>query len=36
MDIKDVKKIAVIGMGTMGPGIAQVMAHAGYEVAGYD
>ncbi|MFH2128251.1 MAG: 3-hydroxyacyl-CoA dehydrogenase family protein [Pseudomonadota bacterium] len=36
MDITDIKKIAVIGMGTMGPGIAQVMAHAGYEVAGYD
>ena len=36
MDIKDVKKIAVIGTGTMGPGIAQVMAHNGYQVSGYD
>lgn len=36
MDIKDIKKIAVVGLGTMGPGIAQVMAQAGYEVSGYD
>jgi len=36
MEITDIKKIAVIGLGTMGPGIAQVMAQAGYEVGGYD
>lgn len=36
MEIKDIKKIAVIGTGTMGPGIAQVMAHNGYQVSGYD
>ena len=36
MEIKDIKKIAVVGMGTMGPGIAQVLAHGGYEIAGYD
>lgn len=36
MEIKDIKKIAVIGTGTMGPGIAQVMAHNGYQVSGFD
>jgi 3-hydroxybutyryl-CoA dehydrogenase len=36
MEIKDLEKIAVVGLGTMGPGIAQVMAQAGYEVGGYD
>ena len=36
MEIKDIKKIAVIGLGTMGPGISQVMAQAGFEVGGYD
>ena len=36
MEIKDIKKIAVVGLGTMGPGIAQVLAHAGYQVSGYD
>lgn len=36
MDAKDIKKIAVLGFGTMGPGIAQVMAQAGYEVSGFD
>ena len=36
MEIADIKKIAVIGLGTMGPGIAQVMALAGYEVGGFD
>ena len=36
MDTKDIKKIAVIGMGTMGPGIAQVLAMAGYQVSGFD
>ena len=36
MEIKEIKKVAVIGMGTMGPGIAQVMAQAGLEVGAYD
>lgn len=35
MELKDVKKIALFGAGTMGPGIAQVFAVAGYEVAMY-
>jgi 3-hydroxybutyryl-CoA dehydrogenase len=33
--LEDVKKVAVIGAGTMGPGLAQVFATAGYEVALY-
>ncbi|HUJ89400.1 MAG TPA: 3-hydroxyacyl-CoA dehydrogenase family protein [Syntrophorhabdales bacterium] len=32
MGIAEIKKIAVIGSGTMGPGIAQVFAVAGYDV----
>jgi 3-hydroxybutyryl-CoA dehydrogenase len=32
MDLKKIKKIGVIGSGTMGPGIAQTFARAGYEV----
>ncbi len=32
MNIADVRKIAVIGAGTMGAGIAQTCAAAGYEV----
>jgi len=36
MEITDIHKIAIIGLGTMGPGIAQVMAQAGYQVSGYD
>ncbi|GHU08201.1 3-hydroxyacyl-CoA dehydrogenase [Betaproteobacteria bacterium] len=35
MKLQDVKKIALFGAGTMGPGIAQVFAVAGYEVAMY-
>lgn len=35
MKVEDVKKIAVFGAGTMGPGLAQVFAAAGYEVALY-
>lgn len=31
--IKDIKKIAVLGAGTMGPGIAQSFATGGYEVS---
>lgn len=33
MDINDVKKVALFGAGTMGPGLAQVFAAAGYKVA---
>jgi 3-hydroxybutyryl-CoA dehydrogenase len=36
VNIKDIKKIALFGAGTMGPGIAQVFAVAGFEVAMYD
>ncbi|MGD0233189.1 MAG: 3-hydroxyacyl-CoA dehydrogenase family protein [Syntrophorhabdales bacterium] len=32
MGIGEIKKVAVIGAGTMGPGIAQVFAAAGYDV----
>ena len=32
MDVKDVKKVAVLGAGDMGHGIAEVCAIAGYEV----
>jgi 3-hydroxybutyryl-CoA dehydrogenase len=33
--LDDVKKVAVIGAGTMGPGLAQVFATAGYRVTMY-
>lgn len=33
MTLQDIKKIAVLGAGTMGPGIAQVYAMGGYDVA---
>jgi 3-hydroxybutyryl-CoA dehydrogenase len=36
MAVKDVKKVAVIGTGTMGPGIAQVFAQNGIDVRIYD
>jgi len=36
MTIESIKKIAVIGAGTMGQGIAQVCASAGYQVLLYD
>lgn len=32
MKLEDIKRIAVLGAGTMGPGIAQVYATGGYEV----
>ena len=32
LNLEDIKKIAVIGAGTMGHGIAQAFAYAGYEV----
>lgn len=35
MDVGDVRKVAVIGAGTMGPGLAQVFAGAGYPVSLY-
>lgn len=36
MHLSDVKKIAVLGAGTMGPGIAQTYAMGGYQVCLYD
>ncbi len=36
MDITEVKKITVLGMGTMGPDIALAFSIAGYEVTGVD
>lgn len=33
MEISEIKKVAVFGAGTMGPGLAQVFATAGYQVA---
>ncbi len=36
MDIQQLKRIGIIGAGTMGQGIAQVCAQAGYEVLFYD
>lgn len=36
MKVEDIKKVAVIGFGTMGSGIAQVFALAGYEVTARD
>ena len=36
MTTKDIKKVAVIGAGTMGPGIAQVLAQHGVEVKIFD
>jgi 3-hydroxybutyryl-CoA dehydrogenase len=35
VDVKDVKKVAVVGAGTMGPGLAQVFACAGHPVSLY-
>jgi 3-hydroxybutyryl-CoA dehydrogenase len=35
MDVKDVKKIFVVGAGTMGSGLAQAYAEAGYQVTLY-
>ena len=36
MDLKDIKKIGIIGAGTMGSGIAQVFAEAGFYVYLFD
>lgn len=36
MDIKDIKKVGVVGIGTMGHGIAQISAQAGYDVTVVD
>jgi 3-hydroxybutyryl-CoA dehydrogenase len=33
--VEDIKKVAVFGAGTMGPGVAQLFAAAGYEAALY-
>ncbi|MBN1321695.1 MAG: 3-hydroxyacyl-CoA dehydrogenase family protein [Thermoleophilia bacterium] len=35
MEIQDVQKVAICGAGTMGPGLAQVFATAGYDVTMY-
>jgi 3-hydroxybutyryl-CoA dehydrogenase len=34
--VEDIKRVAIIGFGTMGSGIAQVVAQAGYEVIARD
>jgi 3-hydroxybutyryl-CoA dehydrogenase len=36
MNLKEIRKIAVIGLGTMGPGLVEAFAQAGYRVTGYD
>lgn len=36
MNPEEIKKIAIIGLGTMGPGLAEVFLQAGYRVTGYD
>ncbi|MCB2228837.1 MAG: 3-hydroxyacyl-CoA dehydrogenase family protein [Desulfarculaceae bacterium] len=36
MNLEQVKSIAVIGLGTMGPGLALAFAQGGYPVVGYD
>ncbi|HEX6225757.1 MAG TPA: 3-hydroxyacyl-CoA dehydrogenase NAD-binding domain-containing protein, partial [Chryseolinea sp.] len=36
MKVDSIKSIAVVGAGTMGQGIAQVCAQAGYAVMLYD
>ena len=35
MKVADVKKVAIFGAGTMGPGLAQTFAVAGYQVCVY-
>ena len=35
MKLDEIKKVAIIGAGTMGPGLAQVFATAGYDVSLY-
>lgn len=35
MEVKDIKKVALFGVGTMGPGLALVFAKAGYKVTMY-
>ncbi|MCF8042732.1 MAG: hypothetical protein K9K65_12895 [Desulfarculaceae bacterium] len=36
MNADHIKNVAVIGMGTMGPGLAQAFALAGFQVTGFD
>ena len=36
MNKQKIKTVAMLGLGTMGHGIAQVFAAAGYQVRGYD
>lgn len=35
MEVKEIKKVALFGVGTMGPGLALVFAKAGYKVSMY-
>jgi 3-hydroxybutyryl-CoA dehydrogenase len=36
MNLKEIREVAVIGLGTMGPGLAEIFAQAGCRVTGYD
>jgi 3-hydroxybutyryl-CoA dehydrogenase len=36
MKAREIRKVAVIGLGTMGPGLAEIFAQAGFRVTGYD
>lgn len=36
MKLEQIKNVAIIGLGTMGPGLAQAFALAGYQVTGFD
>lgn len=36
MKLDEIKRITVIGLGVMGPGLVEVFAQAGYQVTGYD
>ena len=36
MSADQIKNVAVIGMGTMGPGLSQAFALAGFQVTGFD
>lgn len=36
MKVEEIGKVAIIGFGTMGAGIAQILAQAGYQVVARD
>jgi len=36
MNLSEIKKITEIDLGTMGPGLMETFAQAGYHVTGYD